>query len=242
MFAFVIKICKEVRTNKMNGFEKYFMDGNEETAAVLGKKYINKYSSLNYEGKGFCVLSDKRLYAKGKFYVKQNKYWIPTMEERTINRNEVIETGFVQKESFNALRTEWVFGIYFIVTFLLTFFLQETDVDSRIVDMLGCSSYLALFIAIIAMFVYKSDRPPIFQITYTGGSIAFLAGDFDEDEIKNFQKILSMKDKSTSTVDMRNNSNIPNNSVGDELRKLKDLLDTGAITEDEYEKLKQKIL
>ena len=47
-----------------------FVDANEQQIAVLGGNYLSNFLATGTIEKGFCVLSDKRVYFRGKCYYK----------------------------------------------------------------------------------------------------------------------------------------------------------------------------
>lgn len=97
---------------------------------------------------------------------------------------------------------------------------------------------IPLLVLWILYFVLKFK---VFEISYAGGKIAFKASNYSEEEMQTFQKQLRMaKDNYNSSVSSAVNT--VSSSMADELKKYKDLLDGGAISKEEYESVKFKIL
>lgn len=71
----------------MNRLEEILFDSNEKIVSVLGINTIQKFLSTGIFGNGFAVLSEKRLYFRGKCLYK--KY-----EEKAVYLKDVTGTGF----------------------------------------------------------------------------------------------------------------------------------------------------
>lgn len=55
----------------MNRLEEILFDSNEKIVSVLGINTIQKFLSTGILGNGFAVLSEKRLYFRGKCLYKK---------------------------------------------------------------------------------------------------------------------------------------------------------------------------
>lgn len=80
--------------------KQLFIDSTEKQCAVLGGDYLMNYLSYGVLSKGFCVVSDKRVYFKGKCYYKnQNKYNSAT-EQRIVDLKDITGTGIFHRKSY----------------------------------------------------------------------------------------------------------------------------------------------
>lgn len=94
--------------------------------------------------------------------------------------------------------------------------------------------------SITLFLIYSFSKQKMFEISFAGGCIAFKASNYSEEEIDKFQKNLRMvKD---SFVNQMHEGFVNSSSTADELTKYKMLLDSGAISYEEYEKAKKQIL
>lgn len=113
---------------------------------------------------------------------------------------------------------------------------------------------LVLF-AMFCFFMYQRSKVSMITIQYAGGEIGFDKKWFTQQEIDLFEKQIRLaKDKAVEASDnaVANKlqeavSNLtqsaqPQNSKADELSKLADLLAKGAITQDEFDKMKKELI
>lgn len=78
----------------MRDLNNILFDRNEKIVSVLGNNAIQKFLSTGVLGNGFAVLSDKRLYFRGKCLYKKGKSFETRQEERAIDLKDVTGTGF----------------------------------------------------------------------------------------------------------------------------------------------------
>lgn len=122
----------------------------------------------------------------------------------------------------------------------------------------GIGGYVVVILVLFAMFcffMYQRSKVSMITIQYAGGEIGFDKKWFTQQEIDLFEKQIRLaKDKAVEASDnaVANKlqeavSNLtqsaqPQNSKADELSKLADLLAKGAITQDEFEKMKKELI
>lgn len=112
-----------------------------------------------------------------------------------------------------------------------------------------------LFFSILCFFMYQRSKVSLITIQYAGGEIGFDKKWFTQQEIDLFQKQIRLaKDKAIEASDnavanklqeavtsITQSASSPN-SKADELSKLADLLQKGAITQEEFEKMKKELI
>ncbi len=69
------------------------MNPKEQFVCALGNGYIQNYLAGGFVGKGFAVVSDKRVYFNGKTYEVRSSRLKATSESRTVDLKDVTGTG-----------------------------------------------------------------------------------------------------------------------------------------------------
>lgn len=86
--------CSQAQQNSnAEKFKHFFMNPKEQFVCALGNSYIQNYLAGGFVGKGFSVVSDKRVYFNGKTYEVHNSRLKVTSESRTVDLKDVTGTG-----------------------------------------------------------------------------------------------------------------------------------------------------
>lgn len=83
----------------MENLKSLFIDSSEKQIATLGSGYLQNFISTGAVANGFCVVSDKRVYFRGKCYYKSGTYYRQTKEERTVDLKDITGTGFTSTKN-----------------------------------------------------------------------------------------------------------------------------------------------
>lgn len=155
-------------------------DSNEKIISVLGNNFLQTFISSGTLGKGFAILSDKRIYFKGKCLTRIGSHWVTSKEERAVNIEDVTGTGFTLISQIY-----WLILAAVLIFSGVCFMLGDTDSEALIMIL-----FSFLFIGI-----YFVTKKTIFEINYPGGSIAFNLKLIKKTEAEEFQKkVMLMKD------------------------------------------------
>lgn len=214
----------------MSDLNKLFVDANEKEVATLGGDYLRNFLTSGSLAKGFCGVSDKRVYFKGKCYTKSGSHYKSTKEERIVDLKDITGTGFSKTKSFSLL-------ILMIISLAWAAFsfVMSAMADSLDQVLMWVVTFVPAIIFVVWYILYNIR---IFEISFAGGKIAFKASNYNEQEIQEFQKALrTAKDNYTEAPKAAVSA-----SGADELKKYKELLDAGAITQAEFDDAKKKIL
>ena len=212
-----------------------YVDSNETQQAVLGGGYLQNFISSGSVEKGFCEVTDKRVYFKGKCYYKTGNNYKSSKEERIIDLKDITGTGFVISKFWVLKFTTILFAILAILMTILGVISQpETNLPNIMI-------YFGAHVVCVVLFVlYLGLKQRLFEISFAGGKIAFKASNYSETEIQQFQKDLRLaKDRYEGASPI---TQPINSSNAEELKKYKELLDSGIISAEEFEHAKKKIL
>lgn len=222
----------------MNNMSNLFVDANEKEISTLGSNYLRNFLSTGSLENGFCTVTDKRVYFRGKCYTKSGNNYKSTKEEKTVDLKDVTGTGFTFIKHFWLMILAILCTIWAVVlTFSLVASLPELNESE------GWSSILlVIFVAILPTIVlwglYWFLKVKVFEISFAGGKIAFKASSYNENEVNNFQRALRQAKDNYKEAP----NTVSNSSGADELKKYKDLLDSGVISQADFDIAKKKIL
>ena len=215
-----------------------FVDANEKEISTLGSNYLRNFLSTGSLENGFCTVTGKRVYFRGKCYTKSGNNYKSTKEEKTVDLKDVTGTGFTFIKRFWLMILAILCTIWAVVlTFSLVASLPELNESE------GWSSILlVIFVAILPTIVlwglYWFLKVKVFEISFAGGKIAFKASSYNENEVNNFQRALRQAKDNYKEAP----NTVSNSSGADELKKYKDLLDSGVISQADFDIAKKKIL
>lgn len=222
----------------MNNMSNLFVDANEKEISTLGSNYLRNFLSTGSLENGFCTVTDKRVYFRGKCYTKSGNNYKSTKEEKTVDLKDVTGTGFTFIKHFWLIILAILCTIWAVVlTFSLVASLPELNESE------GWSSILlVIFVAILPTIVlwglYLFLKVKVFEISFAGGKIAFKASSYNENEVNNFQRALRQAKDNYKEAP----NTVSNSSGADELKKYKELLDSGVISQADFDIAKKKIL
>lgn len=226
----------QVMPRQAKNLKSLYADQSEETLGVLGGAYLQNFLTMGILGKGFCALTDKRVYFKGKCFTKNGGHYKSTKEQRTLDVKDITGTGFFQIRLIAFL----IIGILAEIAALIFALLSGSagDVDGLM---------LALVVAIVGgvfLILFFFFRIKVFEIEYAGGKIAFPISAYNPQEIQKFQNALRLaKDNYVANQPQFAQSvSQPLPSSADEILKYKQLLDAGAISQEEFENAKTRLL
>ena len=174
----VVENISEENKNS-TGTNNLFFSPNEREVAVLGSSFLMNYISDGGISNGSCVLSDKRVYFKGKCYSREGGRLIKTAEESTVDIKDITASGF----SYSSKAGIFVLGCFFmILTFIMLMFFSTFK----------GFFYIGLLATIATFIVHSLTKVKLFYIAFAGGKIAFKTSDYSNGEIQRFQKKLRL--------------------------------------------------
>lgn len=292
----------QINAKDLRGF---LIDPNETVINTIGDSFIANFLATGVIGKGFAILTNKRVYFKGECLTRQGKRFKKNTEERVVDLEDVTGTGFVHTKPIWLIVTAILFA-FFMYIFLIVISDSSKYDAPKLVDENNVFALVLVYIIIIPaifIFAYFKTKKTLFEISYAGGGIAFDLKLVTEQESINFQRSIRMeKDKQKAfwhqqrnayaqaapynnvyqgannqtkmnnafvqpasqnnatqgvnnqaplnnaypqVVPQNNVTEVVNNDASfnkDQILQYKELLDKGAITQEEFETLKKKLL
>lgn len=90
------QLREERINNANNAVLNMFADPAEKEIATLGSGFMSNFLRTGSLEKGFCTLTEKRIYFKGSCYYKSGNDYKASKEERIVGIKDVTGTGFVE--------------------------------------------------------------------------------------------------------------------------------------------------
>lgn len=239
--GFCPKCGAKAKKEGLETFKNYLYDSSENVVAVLGNNTAQTFVSTGVLGNGFAILSDKRVYFKGKCLIRKGKGFYSKVEEKSVDIDDITGTGFVHSQADWAKALYIIFFVLFIMellVFVIALINGVVGAIAGIVEVLISGGLALLF-----KFLYNRYNYSAFEISYAGGGIAFDMHWITDVESKEFQRCVNLlkdqlkSEKNKVKPDSSNATNIP-----EQLLKYKELLKQGVITEEEFDMKKKHLL
>ncbi len=238
-----------------NKFKGLLYDASEKVVAVLGNNVAQRFIATGVLGNGFAVLSDKRVYFKGKCLIRKGKGFYTNTEEKSVDIKDVTGTGFVHHKAIWAKVLKIIFIVLscycaFLILMGLLFGTINTyepikEDNFEMAEQMIPAIPFMLAMVFLCHFLYKRYSFSAFEISYAGGGIAFGLHWIGEQESYEFQKELNLlKDSLKGNEDPKPPipPAPPSDDIPEQLRKFKELLDSGIITQQEFDAKKKQLL
>lgn len=235
-------------------FKSFFMNPKENFVCALGNSYLQSFFASGFIGNGFAVVSDKRVYFKGKSYEIGEKNFKGRTTTSTVDLKDVTGTEVRTMRNFMLL----IIGIVALVIALAVLFIaivpNVDHLNSRSGPLLSAFCGAFLWIGIICSILYIVKRKTFLTINYAGGCIAFDVNWYPRQEGEYFQRMLRIaKDNAIEEAENATANTMreamatvvaqPQAAVSsaDELAKYAQLYKDGLISEQEFADIKAKI-
>lgn len=246
----------------MSDLRELLIDPGENIEAVLGNNFAQTYLTTGTIGNGFAILSDKRVYFKGKCLYKSGKRYYASAEEKVLDLNDVTGSGFVKVNPVYLLVTGIILGVVFLILLFISISTTVHAVPEHFVPNTGDNPILAiiriLFIfaplvfSVVLIVSYYLRKRSIFKIDYAGGSVGFDLRLISYSEAEQFNRSLrTCKDNAIkrsqtmfAAVTVPPQQSYPSSAVStaEELTKYNELLAKGVITQADYDAKKKQLL
>ena len=226
-------------------FKKVFMNPKEKFVCALGNNYAQNFLAGGSLGKGFAIVSDKRVYFKGKTYEISGKKFKVKNTASTVDLKDITGTEVRTLSQVAPLALGFIFLILGSLAFVLI-------PNAKNYNMM--CGFIGVLIGIIFLIVYLASKRIVLTIMFGGGGIAVPLNWYSAREGEDFQRMLRIsKDNAVEEAEnaaanamrevMANTAPQPQAAVSaaDELAKYAQLYKDGLISEEEFADIKAKI-
>ncbi|WP_080837052.1 SHOCT domain-containing protein [Cohnella massiliensis] len=224
-------------------FGAIFVEPTERYISSLGNGYLINFLVDGVITSGFSMISNKRVYFKGKCFYKEKGKLKRSFEERIVDLKDVTGTGYTRVNPMYLLISA---GVTLLAAISMIIVNANLDQDNIRLFFITLSCLVATSVA-LTMYILK--RTNLFEISFAGGKIAFDIKLYDKSEIDDFQKQIriakdSILELAQSQVAAAQSVSPVNSKLGvaDELKKYAELLQQKLITVEEYELVKKRLL
>ena len=214
-----------------NQFTAMFASPDERLVSVLGNNIAQTFFATGTIGKGFAVLSDRRVYFKGKCLQRTGKRFSAIHEERVVDVSNVTGTGFVHTKPV------WLLVISIVLFVLAAVYFMVSVANLAFIGLLAVLLFGGL--GGLFLWLYNSRKRTIFEIAFAGGGIGLDASWIDAQEAEFFQKNIRLVGDNLKRQERQYARG--GNAAG-ELAQLAQLLEKGMITQAEFEEQKRRLL
>lgn len=166
---------------KLENIEDMFVSSNEQMIDTLGSSYLQNFLHNGLLGKGFGVLTDKRLYFHGKCYRKAGGHYIKSDEEYIFDLQDIVSSGFQYVNRF-------FLPILSIIALIIGILVVIVGTESGYGEFMAIGICIIL-VALILFIAYFLSKNVWYEISSAGASIRLNVSHFGRlKEVKQFDK------------------------------------------------------
>ena len=220
-----------------NQVKELFVQPNEQLVAILGYSFAQSFFSGSGIKSGFAILSDQRLYFRGKCLLRTGKRFSTIHEQRTVDIRNVTGTGFVY---INPIWLRVCAIILWAIGGILATYGAIASIRYYNDDAAELWGGLCIaLIGIVFEAIYHACKRTVFEVAFAGGGIGIDASTITQQEAEFFQKNLKLVgDNLRSQERMYGKAT----SEAAELERYASLLEKGLISREEFDEQKRKLL
>lgn len=164
-----------VSENDIREIVKLFYDPNEKFVAMIGEDYITSFLHGDF-AKSIVILSDKRVYQRGKVFERQaNGRFISVQGSKDVLVKDITGTSFSETNLVPLL----ILGVMFSLGALA--YSRDSFMGP-----------LTMIVSIFCIGFYFLGRRRMFRIDYPGGAIGTDARWYNQEQLQDFQKHISL--------------------------------------------------
>ena len=172
-------------TQPISDVSDIFVNPDEHQIAILGAGYLHNLVNAGQLRKGFGILTDSRLYYKGRSYRQENWMLYKTNIESVVDLQDITATSFVIRRNL-ILKAAAV--LLTLIEVLLIILGALASKDNALQFWLITLIAGGITVGLWALSIFL--RRTIYQISHAGGSIAIRATANRMQELRDFDKLL----------------------------------------------------
>lgn len=240
-------------------FKSFFMNPKEKFVCALGNGYLLNFLAHRSLNTGFAVVSDKRVYFKGKAYeIGMGKLKSKSVSS-TVDLKDVTGTEAITYNPIGIKVLSIITSILGLLMFLVSFLIDNNSSKRSVEILAGVMGWTGLFlllVAVTAFCIYYAQSMTVLTIMFGGGGIAFPLNWYPAHEGEIFQKKLRIaKDQAVAEAENAAANAVREAmavsaqpvqqsavSAADELAKYAQLYKDGLLSEEEFAEIKAKLL
>lgn len=182
----------------MEDIHSIFMEPDEKTEAVLGEKYLHEFLEYGTSHRGFCVVTDRRLYCGGKCYHKSGGVYTGDVCRLAIDVRDIACTGMCRGRFTGILLVEMILAAVWLLLIVSGMGMADFvwGVGFECQDMALVGIVFLILALLVGILYYYGKSAEMFVIRYAGGEAAFLSCEYSSVEREAFErKIHEVKNK-----------------------------------------------
>ena len=194
-----LKSQKALEDNK-NSIESLFINPNEEKIAIIDDGYLSHYIYTGQAVKSVGLVTNKRFYFSGKAYYLDGGHLNKAEIEQSVDLQDITSSGFKHYKNIVACILSIIFLVLSVILLSISPAFSYGDEETCLI----CSA-ISGGIGIIALIVYLCSRKNLYQVFFSGGSIAMKTSPFNAGDLEKFDR--SLRQAKDNLLDERNSDN-----------------------------------
>lgn len=179
------KMSQKKHTQRISDVSDLFVSPDEHQIAILGGRYLLNLINGGQMRSGFGILTNSRLYYRGKIYRIENFMLYKTYEESTVDLQDITASGFITRRNI-VLEAIAVFITF--IEMLLIILGAIASKDNAIRFWLITLIVGGITAALWALFILL--RRTVYRISHAGGMILIKAPAKRMNELRDFDRKL----------------------------------------------------
>ena len=179
--------AEEKASRAVRDIREMFVSADEQQKAVIGGGYLDNMLRTGILGKGFGVLTNRRLYYRGKCFYKVGGWYMKTDEDCTVDLQDITSSGFTYTGRLWIL---FLAGLSILWVLYLSIIALTTSypLDAQTANIMGLLSLIFITIPLVAAYLYF--KISVYEVTFAGGSLSVKASAYGIREVRAFDKAL----------------------------------------------------